>query len=266
MAATKQSLQQQRERKQKILLAVLGVVLLAVVALQLPKLLGGKSSPSAAPAATTSVGAATTTSTPGASFASASVVAASQPGGLSSFNRFATKNPFKSQVSTTGGPTSGAATPTGPGTTTGTTKSPAPPVTFSVVPPAAATSTDTGPLVPAVVIKLNGVRRVILVGGSFPLANPVFTLESIGKKAIWISLIGGSFDGGRKTLEIKRGHPLKLVNATAKLSYLIRLVRVTTAHPSQTPPAATTGAATTTSGTTTAATSTTTTTPTTTGP
>jgi hypothetical protein len=268
MPATKLTPQQQRERKQKIMLAVLGVVLVAVLGFQLPKLLGGKASPSAAAAGTTS--AATVGTSAGApaaaSFASASVVAAVQPGGLSSFSRFASKNPFKSQVSTTAGSAAGeAATTADTGTTPAKKTPPAPPVTFAVVPPTTATSTDSGPLVPAVVIKLNGVRRVIPVGSSFPLANPVFTLESIGKKAIWISLIGGSFAGGQKTIEIMRSHPLKLVNATANLSYLIRLIRVTTAPMPQTPRAATTSA-TTTAGATTASTTTAATTSTTTGP
>jgi hypothetical protein len=264
MPTAKLTLQQQRERKQKILLAVLGVVLLAVLAFQLPKLLGGKSSASAA--TTTAVAGGTTTPATGASLVSGSVTAAVQTGGLSSFERFTSKNPFKSQISTNPGSTAstGAGAAAGgaaAGAAKAKTKPATPPVKFSVVPPA--TTTDTGPLVPAVVLKLNGARRVILVGSSFPRAEPVFTLESVGKNAMWISLVGGSFEGGRKTLEIKRGHPLKLVNATANLRYVIRLVRVTTAHPPKTAPAATTSATTTAATTTAPAT---TTGPTTTGP
>ncbi len=53
-----------RERKQKIFVAIGGVVLLALLAFQLPKLLGG-SEPTAAPAATTTAADGTTTTAAG---------------------------------------------------------------------------------------------------------------------------------------------------------------------------------------------------------
>ena len=53
-----------RERKQKIFVVVGGLFLLAMLAFQLPKLLGGSSSPEAAPATTTTASG-TTTPAPG---------------------------------------------------------------------------------------------------------------------------------------------------------------------------------------------------------
>ena len=58
-----------KEAKQKKLLIVLGVVLLGLMAFQLPKLMGGGSEPAAAPATTTPVAggpAAAATASPGA--------------------------------------------------------------------------------------------------------------------------------------------------------------------------------------------------------
>ena len=58
-----------KEAKQKKLLIVLGVVLLGLMAFQLPKLMGGGSEPAAAPATTTPVAggpAAVATASPGA--------------------------------------------------------------------------------------------------------------------------------------------------------------------------------------------------------
>jgi hypothetical protein len=108
-------------------------------------------------------------------------------------------------------------------------------------------------MVLAAVLSLNGVRRVVPVNTPFPAKNPVFEVVAVGKKAMWLSLVGGSFGGGQQTLKILRGHPIKLVNETASLNYVIRLVRLTMVP--KPPPVVTTAA--TTSASTTAATTTT---------
>jgi hypothetical protein len=70
---------------------------------------------------------------------------------------------------------------------------------------------------------------------------------------MWISLVGGTFGNGQQTLKIERGHPVKLVDTTANLDFVIQLVKMTMV-PKPAPVAVTTTAtsSTTTSATTTA--------------
>lgn len=226
---------QQRDRRAKKMLVGLGVILLAVLGFELPGLLGGKSAtPTAAPAGTSSAVGGTTPAAV-SSLAGLPVSPPAQAGSLVSFSRFAVKDPFHALVAlgaegTAGGPAKKQAS----GHPSAKRQTPTKPVTFSVE--RAKTSANlTTALVPAVVIKLNGKRRVIPVGAGFPEAHPVFKLISVGAKSIWISLIGGSFSGGKQTVQIDAGHPVKLVNTTAAINYLIQVVRVTTAPRPQSP-------------------------------
>ena len=264
MPAKKISPQAQRDRRAKIMLAVLGVVFVAVLGFELPSMMKGTSTPaSAAPPAQTTTDASSGVAAPASAPAAApalQVVAAAQPGQLTKFTRFAAKNPFKSLVATpaSGGAagdataTGGATSPPKPAPPASTTQ-PVPAVTFSAT-TAPATTEATGPMVLAAVINLNGMREVVPVNFPFPEKHPIFKLMAIGKKAMWISLVGGSFGAGQQTLKILRGHPIKLVNETASLDYVIRLVKLTMVpKPAPLPP---TTSAPTTSSTTTAATTT----------
>jgi hypothetical protein len=263
MPAKKLTPQQQRDRRAKIMLAVLGAVLLIAMAIELPALLGGKKS--AAPSSVaTSI---TTTSSTGASAAPASlaslqVVATPEGGKLVSFGRFSTKDPFHALVNPSGSASGSSSSGSGgSGTTTGSTAPPAttpastttaPSVTFAI-PPTTTAAAPTGPMVLGVVMRLNGKREIIAPGVPFPEANPVFKLVAVGRKAMWISLVGGTFGNGQQTLKIERGHPVKLVDTTANLDFVIQLVKMTMV-PKPAPVAVTTTAtsSTTTSATTTA--------------
>jgi hypothetical protein len=283
MAAKKQTPQQKRDKRAKIMLAVLGVVLLILMAVEVPSLMSKKSAASSAVVAgamtTTTAGAPTGGSTPapaaaagGNSLASASVVATSQPGQLTRFSRFAAKDPFHPLVSATSG------TGTGGGTTTtpSSPKAGTPPVTlpskpvgtpktvtFTPKPQTTTPAQPTGPMVLGAVLQLNGVRRVVPVGTEFPQANPVFKLVAVGRKAMWISLVGGSFGGGDQALKVDLGHPVKLVDTTANLDFLLSLLKVKLV-PKPAPIVTTTGSATTSSSSTSTSSTTTTTTTTTT--
>lgn len=222
---------EQRDRRAKMMLAGLGVLLLAVLGFELPGLLGGKSgAPAAATTATTPSSTATAVAVPAASSSLAgATIAVDQTGRLVSFSRFAAKDPFHALVAVSATTTTGSGSTVKQATGRGVSakpKTPAKPVTFSVH---RAKAVPTGPLVPAVVLQLNGTRRVIPVGSGFPESHPVFKLVSVGSRSIWISLVGGSFGGGKQTLRIDAGHPVKLVNTTAATKYLIKVVRVTTA-------------------------------------
>jgi hypothetical protein len=264
--------QQQRDKRSKIILAVLGLVLLAVLAFELPSMLGGKKTPAAASATTsasTTTGGTTTTGAPASAAAAAApvnyqVAATAQPGQLTNFSRLHAKDPFHALVSTstTGSSTgSSVGSSTGPSTTTPAKQTAKPPIVAFLIPKTKTPAAETGPLVLAAVLQLNGKRRVIPVGSSFPLVNPVFKLVAVGKGAIWITLVGGSFASGDQTLKIQLKHPVKLVNTTAGIDYLIGFTRMTAVHKALLP--VTTTPATTTTTTTS---STTTTPPTTTTP
>jgi hypothetical protein len=246
--------QQKRDRRAKLLLAVLGILLLVVLAVEVPGMLGGKKTPVAAStttsATTTTTGGSTTAGAPAAAAAAATpasyqVVARAQPGQLTRFSRLRAKDPFHALVTVpNGGGGSGSSPGSSPSSTTPAKVASPASVKFSATP---TSTTPAGPMVLAAVLKLDGKRHVIAVGDSFPLVNPLFKLVAVGKGSIWITLVGGSFASGDTTLKIQLKHPVKLDNTTAGVSYLISLVRVTTVHQPFQSVTTTTGSTTTTS-------------------
>jgi hypothetical protein len=240
MAAKKPTPQQQKAKREKLLLAVLGVVLLAVVGFQLPKLLGSKGSPTAAPPATTPAG--------------GSLAAASGAAQLRQFTRFAAKDPFVSR-----GPSVASSAPPAPKPPAIKPKpAPKPPATLTITPTKPAQVVPTGPMVPAALLRLNGKKTVVPLGTTFPAKNPLFRLIAISPKAIWLELIGGTLANGKHTFKLTRGHPLKLENTTAGTRFELAMVKPTTAP--KPVPTVTVSTPTTTQATTTATTPATTTT------
>ena len=205
-----------KERKQKIFVAVGGLILLALMAIQLPKILGGGSS-AAAPAATIDTGG-TPTSTP-VSLVNPESAPAAGPGQLSSFSEFKGKDPFVQQVTTS--PDSSATADTGDAGT---------------APPADADKTTTpkgftlgGSSGAAVtVIAVNGARQPLDPGTAFPASDPVFVLVSENPKAksVVIGIAGGAYASGSKVTKLVAGKPLVLVNTTTGARYKLVLVSV----------------------------------------
>ena len=269
MPAKKLSPQQRRDKRAKVMLGVLSAVLVIVMVVELPSLMGGKKTPRAASATAasrgTTTGAAGTTPAVVSSPATASaiVVATPQPGQLRAFSRFGAKDPFHPLVSAASGVRgTRPAVPTSPKTGTPPATPPAKPVgtpktvTFAPIatkPPAQ----PTGPMVLGAVITLNGKGQVVPVGGQFPTANPVFKLVAVGRKAMWISLVGGSFGNGNRALKVDAGHPVKLVNTTASLDFVLGLLKVKLVPKPAAPAAPRTTTGTTTSSSTTSSTTTT---------
>ena len=212
MAAKKLTPQQQRDRRAKIMLALLGVVFLAVLAIQVPKFLphGGSAAPPP-PAATT---------TPATSTALTSAAPASSQ--LTRFTRFAQKDPFKAGVKDAATGVSSSA-----GTAATTPKQPQQSplkinVTQSPPPPSV-------PTVPAALLKVNGKRTVLVLGAAFPKKSPMFRVVALSQKAIWIQLVAGSLSNGKQTLKIDLGRKVTLQNVTAKTSFILSMVKPTTA-------------------------------------
>jgi hypothetical protein len=205
-----------RERKQKIFVVVGGLFLVAMLAIQLPKLLGGSSTPEAAPATTTT---ADGTTTPTASSTSpVALVGAPETGKLTSFSAFRPKDPFVQQVVTQ---TGAEATDTG-GNKAGSGSGGA----ASEKPTKFATGKTTATAV--TIVTVNGARQVVEPGMKFPAGDPLFVLvaEKPGSKSVVVGIVGGAYSGGDKTTTLKVGKPLTLVNTTTGARYKISLVSV----------------------------------------
>jgi hypothetical protein len=220
-----------RERKQKIFVIVGGLFLLALLAIQLPKLLGG-SEPTAAPSTETTItvdGEAVPpvdTAVPVAvRLTDTDRPVAAGPGQLRSFSTFSRKDPFVQQLvspepAENGG--GGGGEPADKGAPPGSgTKSPenTPQKGFTVGGTTAAAVT---------VISVNGARQTLVPGAAFPAADPVFVLvaEQPGAKTVVIGVAGGAYASGDRTTKLKVGKPLVLVNTATGARYRLVLVAV----------------------------------------
>jgi hypothetical protein len=208
-----------RERKQKIFVVVGGLFLLAMLAFQLPKLLGGSSPAEVAP--TTSE----TTAPPGqptptgaAPVALVDTSAAATDGKITSFSVFAAKDPFVQQV-VTDSALGAAAGGDGKGGGAGASDAVEKPTKFATGKASAAAVT---------IVTVNGARQVLQPGMRFPAVDPLFVLvaEKPGSKSVVVGIVGGAYSGGAKTTTLRVGKPLTLVNTTTGARYKISLVSV----------------------------------------
>jgi hypothetical protein len=224
-----------KQRKQKIILTVLGVVLLAVAAIQVPKLLGGsESTPAVAAEATDTTGATsgsgaaagsttTTTTVPagvpravlvGVTVGSAGRAPAGE-GQLRSFTLFKSKDPFKQSLPAE---TSGSTTPTGEPTLSDTQ-----PGGGST---GGGTSTAPAPGAPLfATISVNGKDVPIEVKDLFPPQQQLFVLVSLKEKTAKIAVAGGAFTDAQ-TITLRLGKNLTLVNTATGARYALKLLFV----------------------------------------
>jgi hypothetical protein len=207
-----------RERKQKIFLV-------ALLAIQLPKILGGSSATEAAATTETTSAGEETTPTPDAPSAPVPTTLTDTgrqltagPGQLRSFTVFDRKDPFVQQLDT---PTT-SADGGGDGGGAGGDGNPDKPS------PSAEFSTDD-PTAPAVtVISVNGARQALAAGALFPAADPVFVLmaENPNAKTVVVGIAGGSYASGANRTKLRVGKPLILTNTTTGARYRLVLVSV----------------------------------------
>jgi len=217
-----------RERKQKIFVIVGGLLLVGILAIQLPKLLGGSESPSAAATTETTTasgevttGTTTTPTTTGVAVPTSAVLTDTDrplpvgPGQLRSFSVFTRKDPFVQQIAGSTARTSG-----GDGGGSGVASGEKPPSKgFTVGGTATAAVT---------VISVNGARQTLAAGTAFPASDPVFVLvaEQPDAKSVVIGVAGGAYASGDRTAKLKVGKPLVLVNTTTGARYRLVLVAV----------------------------------------
>jgi len=212
-------------------LAIGGAVLLAaVLAFEMPKVLKGHggSSSSTPPAATTTTtpGYGASTTPAGTPVASAAVLPATSAklttsdvaprrskSELYSFSHFAGKDPFVQQVSASDISSSPSATSGASGVITA---GPAP----SVHTTAARMLARTG----VVMLQVNGKTQSVRIGGSFPSSNPLFKLVSVSHGLVRIGIASGSYQSGAQTVSLVAGRTLTLVDTADGVRYRIRLL------------------------------------------
>ena len=237
-----------KDAKMKKVAIGLSVVLVAVLAFEVPKVMHSGGSPTAAPATTTtSVTPATGTTATGATAPVAApstgtaVVAATATSTkltnsdqapkagkaqLYSFSHFTGKDPFAQQLvtasatQTQAGGTSSSSNNSSSSSSSGSTST-------STGTTAAVTHqhpTRTLAVTGAARIAVNGQVQVVRVGASFPSANPLFRLVSVTNGVAKIGLAGGSYSSGAKAVSLRAGRSLTLVDTADGIHYQIRLV------------------------------------------
>ena len=223
-----------RERKQKIFVAVGGVFLLVLLAIQAPKLLhrAGGSPAAVESTITTPISAAKSVATAAnaGSATPVALVAAAHPGlpttgKLRSFAFFKRKDPFLQQVAVTPS-TTAPSLPSGSATTTSRTGKTAKTASGAAKKFTLGTKSAASPALS--IVSVNGDRQALEAGARFPASDPVFVLvaEHPESKSVEIGVVGGSYKGGSKTTKLAVGKPLTLVNTTTGARYRVVLVAV----------------------------------------
>jgi len=213
-----------RQKKIAIGGAVLLVVLLVVQVPKTMKLMNNKpktpivdatsTTPTTTTPQTSATGAAASPvpTTPSTAPTLVSAVAVTpDPGQLRSFERFASKDPFTVQVST-----SAAAPPS----------SSSPPPTTTT--PVGVTPPEPAPT--SAVISLNGVLMSVSVATQFPLSGPIFDrvgalfeLVSLTKTTAKVTIVGGSYADGAPALTLRVGKAVTLQNTADGTRYTLLL-------------------------------------------
>jgi hypothetical protein len=250
-----------KAKRQKIIAGVGGVILLGVLAFQVPRTLkmlnpptDSSSSSSSAPAAATSA-TATPIAAPSLAGGNATAAPAAAPGGdglsdpdavptpasgqLLAFGLFRSKDPFVQQLKV--GATGSS------GTSAATTSSP--PAGAKVATPAVGVTPSSGggsasgssgggkssgssapatlaAAVTTAVISVNGAPESVQAGGQFPAASPVFKLVSLTKTSAKVGIAGGTLQSGNATVTLKKNKPVTLLNTSDGTRYVLRLVSV----------------------------------------
>jgi hypothetical protein len=226
-----------KAKRQKVIAGIGGVLLLGLLAFQVPRTLKmlhppDQSASSTTPAATTP---STGTSIAAPSLSGGNAVAAVSAGGdglsdpdalpaaqsgqLLAFGLFRTKDPFAQQLK------AGTTGPGGPAPVSGASSGPT-----GSAGPKTSTSGGSSPTLTvahtSAVISVDGHSQSVSVGGQFPSSDPVFTLVSLTAKTARVGIAGGSLENGHPTVTLKRNQPMTLLNTADGTRYVLRLISV----------------------------------------
>ncbi len=219
-----------KAKRQKLIAGGGAVLLLAVMAIQVPrtmKMLNAEAPVPPPASATPTSGDPSVLPTPGSvggttplpasvadggTLIDSDVAPSPETGQLVSFGRFTSKDPFAQQIDLGAAAGGGAEQPGEPGT-------PAKPGGMTPgEPDAPAAAAGTA------VISVNGTEETVAVKGDFPKDEPVFTLVSLVKGEARIAIAGGALASGAPTLTLKKGTPVTLVNTADGIRYELELV------------------------------------------
>ena len=221
-----------KAKRQKIMAAGGGVLLLAVLAFQVPrtmKMLNAQpappppaevapgtvpSDPSVLPTPGAVGGGAAPTASGDGTLVDSDPAPVAANGQLISFGRFASKDPFVAQIDPTTAGGGSTPAPSGSGST--------PP---GGVVPAGPTAGSPG-VAGSAVISVNGVRETVAAGGEFPKDSPVFRLVKVVGGEARIGIAGGALASGSPTVTLRRGKAVTLVNTADGTRYELELVSV----------------------------------------
>lgn len=246
-----------KQKKQKIIAAVLGVLFVGVLAFQGPRLwkqlhpattqarpsYNETSTTAGTPtlAAPTLGGSQTPASTPSTDSALASSAAPPVADGqLSSFGLFASKDPFAQQLSDTpatssSSPSSGGSTDRSSGSNGANGES------------SSSGGSASAPTPGTAVISVNGTLYSVAVGNNFPEASstdpsiqPLFHLVSVTAHSAKISIVGGSYANGAGAVTLQENKPVTLMNTADGTRYKLILKPVGTAVAAPAAPTSTT--------------------------
>ena len=238
MAAKKLDPVKAKEKRQKMIAIVGAVILLGLLAFQVPRVMkrmhqkpppgsvtGAQAEAAAnttAPGGTPSLAAPTlagadqsgsTAAVSGDGVTSGDGPPPPQEGQLASFSLFESKDPFAQQINTSPGSTAGSsAAPSGS--------------TGSSVPSGGSVPTGpTGsqPAPGSAVISVNGTLMSVTVGGDFPADQPLFHLISLTGHTARISIVGGSYANGAGSVTLRENKPLTLMNTADGTRYKLVL-------------------------------------------
>jgi hypothetical protein len=213
-----------KAKRQKIIAAVGGVILLAVLAYEVPSIMKTMNKKPPAPVASAVPPAGAPLTPPASGVPVAAPASGSSPlsdsdpgpqagsGQLLSFDRFTSKDPFVQQATAPKAPAAATAPPAG--------AAPPPPPP----PPKTPSSKQSAAKRTSAQISVNGQREKVGVGAAFPAADPVFQLISLTKTNAKIGIAGGSLSTGDGVVTLTKGKKVTLMNTADGTRYELVLV------------------------------------------
>jgi hypothetical protein len=243
-----------KAKRQKVILAIGSVLLLAVLAFQVPRTMKMMKSPTASssssPSTTTTSAAgstplappsldgsstAATSSSGAASTASTSTDGVSDPsnplppnsGQLVSFSKFKSKDPFHQQISECTADSSASGASGCDSSTTSSKPASTQKPRSSSAPSSLVVTGGSKPIalkLTRATISVNGMAGTVTVGRSFPTPAPVFTLVSLTRTSAKIGIAGGSYESGAATVTLAKGKTVTLMNTADGTRYTLQLV------------------------------------------
>jgi hypothetical protein len=227
-----------KAKRQKIIAAVGGVILVVLVAWRVPPVIAlmnkkppaQGSTPVTAPVPAAPIPGAPVSpnvppvSSPGSGdLADSDPAPAAGPGQLVSFGRFVSKDPFAPQAGKRCADENGAsiACPASGPVSTPKTPIKAPEPDVSEPDP---TPTPKSFARGSAQISVNGQIEGVGVNATFPTADPVFKLLSVSAKSAKIAVDGGTYATGASSITLRKGEAVTLVNTADGTRYLVVLV------------------------------------------